>query len=105
MDGKSIVSAVRNGASAPRDGFLIEYYSDGEFPRVQGLGYQAIRTDRHKFIRYRQLKGADELYDLQADPHELNNLALDADSGPLLQELNTRLDELLRGSSASTDAH
>ncbi len=105
MDGTSMVKAIKDPSAAPRDGFLIEYYSDAEFPRVQGLGYQAIRTDRHKLIRYRDLKGADELYDLQADPHELRNLALDAESGPLLRELNRRLDELLRGSNGSMDAH
>jgi arylsulfatase A-like enzyme len=38
------------------------------------MGYQAVRTARHKYIHYLELQGMDELYDLEADPFELNNL-------------------------------
>jgi arylsulfatase A-like enzyme len=37
------------------------------------MGYQAVRTDRWKLIRYRDLPNADELYDLRTDPFELRN--------------------------------
>jgi arylsulfatase A-like enzyme len=33
-----------------------------------------VRTERYKFIRYRDLEGMNELYDLQQDPFELSNL-------------------------------
>jgi hypothetical protein len=29
------------------------------------MGYDAVRTERYKFIRYRDLEGMNELYDLQ----------------------------------------
>ena len=32
------------------------------------------RTDRHKYIQYRELQGMDELYDLDADPYEETNI-------------------------------
>ncbi len=38
------------------------------------MGYQSVRTERWKYIRYRELKGMDELYDLRADPYELRNV-------------------------------
>jgi N-acetylglucosamine-6-sulfatase len=38
------------------------------------MGYDALRTERYKYIRYRELEGMDELYDLDADPYELENL-------------------------------
>lgn len=56
-----------------RDAVLIEYYSDSVFPRIRNMGYQAIRTHRWKYIHYAHQQGADELYDLRADPFELHN--------------------------------
>ena len=41
------------------------------------MSYKGVRTDRHKLIHWvnRGLAGElDELYDLERDPHELNNL-------------------------------
>ena len=52
----------------PREDFLIEYFSDKVFPRIRNMGYQAVRTRRWKYIHYRDLSGADELYDLQRRP-------------------------------------
>jgi len=62
-------------APRPRESFLIEYYSDTVFKRIHRMGYEAVRTRRWKYIRYRDLVGMDELYDLAADPYELNNVA------------------------------
>jgi arylsulfatase A-like enzyme len=44
------------------------------FPRIRNMGYRAVRTDRYKYIDYLELTGVDELYDLKADPYELDNL-------------------------------
>src|SRR5207244_11592739 len=57
----------------PRASFLIEHFSDNVFPRVKNMGYQAVRTNRWKYIHYRELPDSDELYDLHADPYELIN--------------------------------
>ncbi len=95
MDGRSLTSALRNDSSAIRTELLIEYYSDKEFPRVKGMGYKAVRTDQYKFIRYDELRGMDELYDLAADPYELNNLLPDRVPPGVMADLSRRLDALL----------
>jgi arylsulfatase A-like enzyme len=77
---------------APRDAFLIEYYSDTVFPRIRNMGYQAVRTKRWKYIHYLELEGADELYDLQEDPWELDNRI--ADPQAPLAEMKGWLDRL-----------
>jgi arylsulfatase A-like enzyme len=57
-----------------RSSFLIERFSDKVFPRVADMGYQAVRTERWKYIHYKELFGMDELYDLRSDPYEMKNL-------------------------------
>lgn len=81
-------------ATPHRDAVLIEYFSDTVFPRIQAMGYSAIRTRHWKYIHYRELPGADELYDLRADPFELNNL-IDDGKSPLMR-LKARLNGLLK---------
>lgn len=61
-----------NGGPA-RDAVLIEYFSDTVFPHIRKMGYDAVRTKRWKYIQYRDQAGADELYDLEQDPFELEN--------------------------------
>lgn len=95
MDGRSLVSVIRRQGRHIRKDFLIEYYSDREFPRIQNMGYKAIRTDHYKYIRYEELEGMDELYDLRLDPHELNNLLPDRASQKVLGDLRKRLDRLV----------
>jgi hypothetical protein len=53
---------------------LIENYWDKVFPAIRNMGYRSARKRRWKYIRYRHLKGADELYDRQADPAEMTSL-------------------------------
>jgi N-acetylglucosamine-6-sulfatase len=88
-------------ATPHRDAVLIEYFSDTVFPRIRNLGYHAVRTDRWKYIHYRELGDADELYDLQNDPFELDNLIRDRKAE--LAQLKTRLRGLLRETSAPSE--
>ena len=57
-----------------RHSFFVEYFSDTVFPRMRKMGYKAVRNDRWKYIHYSIKKDADELYDMQNDPYELQNL-------------------------------
>jgi N-acetylglucosamine-6-sulfatase len=56
----------------------------------------AIRTDRYKYIRPYGLWDVEELYDLQADPHEIVNLVHQPQHQKTAQELKSRLFQLLK---------
>lgn len=92
LDGVSLVGVLRGDTERVREDLLIEYYSDTEFPRLQGMGYKALRTDRWKYIRYEELEGMDELYDLASDPFEMDNLLPDRAPAGVVQDLAARLD-------------
>jgi N-acetylglucosamine-6-sulfatase len=92
LHGRSLVPLLEGRRPRWRDSALIEYFSDAVFPRIQRMGYQAVRTGRWKYIRYTELPGADELYDLRSDPFELKNLASDAGR---VKEMGARLERLM----------
>jgi arylsulfatase A-like enzyme len=54
-----------------------------------------VRTERYKFIRYRDLVGMNELYDLQQDPFELTNLMGSPAATGLRQKMEAELGRLL----------
>jgi len=64
VEGRSLVPVIRGQSPKVRD-VLYTGYRDGQ---------RAIRDDRWKLIRY-PLVDRTQLFDLSADPHELNNLA------------------------------
>jgi N-acetylglucosamine-6-sulfatase len=101
LHGRSLVPMLKGDPAELRDSFLIEYYSDRVFPRVLTMGYQAVRTKRHKLIRYRELEGMDEFYDLEADPYEMRNLIGDAVHRGTLAEVQAELGRLLHESGAA----
>jgi len=97
IEGRSLVPILTSEPREWRKSFLVEYYSDTVFPRVLTMGYSAVRTDRYKYIQYRELQNMDELYDLQADPYEERNLISAPAAAPVLDSLRTELARL-RGS-------
>ena len=92
MDGVSMVPVFRDPTHVVRDAFLIEYYTDTVFPRLQNMGYKALRTERYKYVRYEERAGMDEVYDLEDDPFELDNLWPDRLPAGVLETLTQRLD-------------
>ena len=52
--------------------------------------YRAVRTETHKYVEY---DNGEELYDLQADPYELESLHESADPA-LVEDLKARLEAL-----------
>ena len=94
MDGHSLVRALGGDTAVVRDEMLIEYFTDTEFPRIRNMGYKAVRTDRYKLIRYDELKGMDELYDLRDDPYELTNLLPSRAPAGVREELHARINRL-----------
>jgi arylsulfatase A-like enzyme len=94
MHGRSLVPLLKGDKTPIRRSFLIEYFSDTVFPRMDRMGYQAVRSERWKHIQYTDLKGMDELYDLQADPYEMRNLIEEPRMQNVRAEMSTELRRL-----------
>jgi N-acetylglucosamine-6-sulfatase len=95
LHGHSLAPLLRGETVPWRESFLIEYFSDRVFLRISKMGYQSVRTERWKYIRYIDLDGMDELYDLRADPLEMINVIGQADALPALEEMQAELARLL----------
>jgi N-acetylglucosamine-6-sulfatase len=99
FDGRTLVPLFGEQEKHPDDwrrSFMIEYFSDVVFPRTADMGYQAIRTERFKYIHYTQLNDMDELYDLQQDPYEMSNIIHAPANQTILNSLKNELDQLAK---------
>jgi N-acetylglucosamine-6-sulfatase len=95
MHGESMVPLLRDPQAPWRKAVLAEYFLEKVAPRVPS--WQCVRSERWKYIRYTDESDSfDELYDLQADPDELTNLAGLPASRENLQKMRRELDQLLK---------
>ncbi len=60
-----------------------------EIRKPAGPGFKAIRT--HRYLYSVNEKAAEQLYDLEADPHQLNNLAKESSYAESLKEMRGTL--------------
>ncbi|MEZ6090983.1 MAG: sulfatase [Pirellulaceae bacterium] len=93
MDGGSFLSLPNQPDMPWRDYFLYVYYWEKNFP--QSPTQFALRGDRYKYITYYGLWDVDELYDLQADPGEINNLINEPSMQPIVRQMEDRLYQML----------
>jgi len=97
MQGASLIPLLSDPETSWRKDWYYEHdvatASKGmPLPRCEG-----VRTERWKYIRYRDTDPVqEELFDLQTDPLELNNLSADAKHVQTLENLRIRCDELRR---------
>jgi arylsulfatase A-like enzyme len=89
MDGCSFLPLLEGKDTPWRDVVFYEYYWEPNYPQTPTV--HGIRTDRYKYIRYHGIWDLDELYDLQEDPQEMQNLIKDPAHQDLVKSLNTRL--------------
>ena len=98
IQGRSLLPLFKDANAPWRKSFLTEYFAEKGFPRAPT--WQAVRTDRWKYIHYTALEGMDELYDLQTDPFEMKNLVQDAAAQSALKDMKAELAGLLKETGA-----
>jgi arylsulfatase A-like enzyme len=87
VDGRSFASLLRGENPPWRSAILLEWF--GQTNRKRYLpAYEGIRTNTYKYVEYHS--GDRELFDLKADPYEVNNVYESADPS-LLEDLKTKL--------------
>lgn len=70
-----------------------EYYWEYTYPQTPTV--HAVRTDRYKYIRYHGVWDSNELYDIEADPYEMNNLIRKPEHQQMIKELRSDIDTWL----------
>jgi N-acetylglucosamine-6-sulfatase len=94
--GRSFVPLLGEPSGSWRTAILAEFFPEKVNPRVPA--WQAVRTERWKYIHYPRLEGMDEIYDLAADPGELSNRIGDPGAAVPLEQLQGSLKSLLEAS-------
>ena len=99
--GIDVVSAARSGAAIPRQGVLIEEDELGvHLGREQGLRTRSYVQDNWRLTLWQGMDGG-ELFDRNADPHEMHNLWSD----PNASSIKARMTEaMLRETIRLTDS-
>jgi arylsulfatase A-like enzyme len=91
VDGRSLLPLLEDPGVPWRTSFLIQRLGLESDERLEPANALAIRTERYTYIAYNN--GAREMYDLAADPDQLQSIELTADKA-LIEALAARLTEL-----------
>ena len=94
MQGRSLRGVLQG--RTPSDWRTSMYYNYYEYPDADHWvrPHYGVRTRRHKLIHFHGGIDAWELYDLQTDPHELNNVYADAAYADTVKTLKDELRRL-----------
>lgn len=94
MQGESMVNLLKGkNDNNWRKSILFEYYLDTYWPYA-GPNQIAVRTERYKLVDAFLANDIDELYDLQKDPLEMNNLINDTSYFKIIKSLKTEIYDL-----------
>ena len=89
MQGNSFLPVLRGESITWRNQAFYEYYWEANFPQTPTMF--GVRTDRYKYIFNHGVWDANELYDLKADPLEVNNLIRSADHQAIAKDMKSQV--------------
>ena len=92
LDGESLVPLIDGQTSSLDRPILLRHV---QYPRV-APSFWGLRTERWTYVTY-EASGERELYDDQADPHQLRNLAGNPRYDSVEDELRAKLEQLRSG--------
>ena len=92
MQGTSFVSQLHSNSPEVRDAVYYHYYEYPKWHKVQP--HYGIRTNRFKLIHFYYSMNVWELYDLDNDPNEMNNLYANPKYKKLIKQLKKKLKAL-----------
>ncbi|MDF1824135.1 MAG: sulfatase [Verrucomicrobiales bacterium] len=93
MDGESFLALARGEEIPWRDYFLYAYYWEQNFPQTPT--HFSLRGDQYKYTTYYGVWDTDELFDIQADPTEQNNLIHDPAFEKVKDDMQDRLYDMM----------
>ncbi len=95
MQGVSLRPLLDNAGKAPETWRKAVYYHYYEYPSWHMVKrHYGIRTERYKLIHFYNDVDEWELYDMQKDPKEMNNLYSNKTYQPVIKELKEQLVKL-----------
>jgi N-acetylglucosamine-6-sulfatase len=96
VQGFSLVPLLTGKAKSIRDVAYMEYYShENPMPWTTNLDYRVVRKGKYKYIRWIRFEDEAELYDLEADPYEMNNLIADPKKSDVIKDMKLELKRLV----------
>lgn len=96
MQGTSFLPLLRGQAQPGwKNEVFYEYYWEYDFPQTPTMF--GVRTDRYKYIFHHGVWDTNELYDLQADPWEMNNLIRSPQHQAIAKGLRGKVFDWLEG--------
>lgn len=89
IQGRSFLPLLKGKEIPWRHEVFYEYYWEWAFPQTPTMF--AVRTDRYKYIYNWGVWDINELYDLQKDPYEMNNLIRDPEYQDVAKQLKKQM--------------